>query len=70
MKGETVRSSNLRSVGYGGSTQMLEIAFNSGGVYKYSQVLENAYDGLTNAPAHGRYFNHFIKSKYPTRGVT
>lgn len=69
MKRETVSSSNLRSVGYDRSTQILEIAFNSGGVYQYSQVPENVYDGLMNAPSHGRYFNHFIKNKYPTRRV-
>jgi hypothetical protein len=69
MKRETVKSSNLRSVGYDWSTQTLEIAFNSGGMYQYSHVPENLYDRLMNAPSHGRYFNHFIKTKYPTRRV-
>ena len=69
MKRETVKSSNLRSVGYDRSTQTLEIAFNSGGVYQYSHVPENVYTGLMDAPSHGRYFNHFIRAEYPTRRV-
>jgi len=69
MKRETVKSSNLRSIGYDMSTQTLEIEFNSGGIYQYSQVPENIYDGLMNAPSHGRYFHHFIRDKYPTRRV-
>lgn len=69
MKGETVKSSNLKSVGYDRFTQTLEIAFNRGGVYQYSQVPENVYDGLMNAPSYGGYFNRHIKSKYPTKRV-
>ena len=69
MKRETVNSSNLRSVGYDRSTQTLEVEFNSGGIYQYSQVPENIYNGLMDASSHGRYFNHAIKNKYPTRRV-
>ena len=69
MKRETVSSSNLRSIGYDRSIQTLEIEFNSGGIYQYSQVPENVYTGLMDAPSHGRHFNHFIKNKYPTRRV-
>lgn len=69
MKRETVSSSNLRSIGYNRSIQTLEMEFNSGRIYQYSQVPENIYNGLMNAPSHGRYFNHFIKNKYPTRRV-
>jgi len=69
MKRETVSSSNLRSIGYDISTQTLEIEFNSGGIYRYSHVPENIYNGLMNAPSHGRYFNYFIKNTYPTKRV-
>ncbi len=69
MKRETVSSSNLRSIGYDMSIQTLEIEFNSGGIYQYPQVPENIYNELMNAPSHGKYFNYFIKNKYPTRRV-
>jgi len=69
MKRETVSSSNLRSIGYDISTQTLEIEFNSGGIYQYSQVPESIYNELMNAPSHGRYFNHYIKNKHPTMRV-
>ena len=69
MKRETVKSRNLRSVGYDRSTQTLEVEFNSGGIYQYFHVSENVYTGLMDASSHGRYFNHFIKNRYPTRRV-
>ncbi|MEA1905407.1 MAG: KTSC domain-containing protein [Euryarchaeota archaeon] len=69
MKRETVSSSNISSIGHNISIQTLEIEFNSGVVYQYSQVPENIYNWLMNASSHGRYFNHFIKNEYPTMRV-
>ena len=44
-----VISSDLSEVGYNPSTQQLEIVFNSGGVYLYSDVTSDEYQGLMNA---------------------
>ena len=59
-----VASSNLRSVGYDPQSQTLEIEFNSGGLYQYSNVPEDVYRGLMNASSHGRYFHQYIKNSY------
>ncbi|MGX6426495.1 KTSC domain-containing protein [Lactiplantibacillus argentoratensis] len=56
-----VISSDLSEVGYNTSTQQLEIVFNSGGVYLYSDVTSDEYQGLMNASSKGRYFHASIK---------
>lgn len=62
MERTPVKSSNLHSVGYDSSNQILEIEFNSGGIYQYSQVPEDIYNSLMNADSKGRYFIQNIKN--------
>lgn len=61
MKRQSVESSNLASVGYDAANEILEIAFNHGGVYQYFDVPENIYEELMNASSHGQYFDRNIK---------
>jgi hypothetical protein len=61
-----VSSSSLASVGYDVSGAVLEVEFNHGGVYQYSGVPEEVYQGLMNAGSHGTFYNEFIKKAgYP-----
>lgn len=64
-----VTSSNLRSVGYDPETRVLEIEFNSGGIFQYYNVPQKEYDGLMNAGSHGKYFQAYIKKAYQYRKV-
>lgn len=64
---QPVSSSNLSSVGYENGT--LYIAFNSGGVYSYSNVPVSVYEGLMSASSHGKYFHAHIKNNYPYRRI-
>ncbi len=64
-----VQSSDLKSVGYDVLTQVLEIEFNSGGIYQYFGVPQAVYDGLMSAPSHGKYFHAYIKDKYPSSRI-
>jgi len=57
-----VQSSNLYSVGY--EAGILEIEFNSGGIYQYAGVPENIYLSLLNASSHGKFFHRYIKDRY------
>ncbi|WP_255197763.1 KTSC domain-containing protein [Halorarius litoreus] len=59
-----VSSSNLSSVGYDADTQTLEIEFNDGSVYQYSNVPTNIYEGLISAPSHGKYFHRNIRDSF------
>jgi len=56
-----VQSRNLAAVGYDSSTLMLEIEFNSGGIYQYYGVPQEIYEGLMNAGSQGTYFHQNIK---------
>ena len=60
-------SSNLASVGYENGT--LYIAFNSGGLYSYSNVPISVYNGLLASSSHGKYFHQFIKNVYPYKRI-
>jgi hypothetical protein len=61
MQRQHVSSSNLKAVGYDPSTKTLEIEFLNGGLYQYSNVPQNIYDGLMLASSHGQYFDSHIK---------
>jgi hypothetical protein len=69
MKRESVKSSNLASIGYDETNNILEIEFNHGGVYQYLNVPLNVYQELINANSHGTYFSANIrnKSNYKTK---
>lgn len=61
---ETVKSSNLKFVGYSPEKQILEIEFHNGSVYQYEDVSKNTYQALLDAPSKGKYFNESIKGKF------
>ena len=62
MKRLSVRSSNLASIGY--DDKVLEIEFNSGGIYQYHNVPSIVYEQLMSARSHGKYFASNIKNYY------
>ena len=69
MERETVKSSNLASIGYDEENNILEIEFKHGGIYQYSKVPFNVYEELMNAMSHGTYFSANIRnnSSYKTK---
>ncbi|SDG22031.1 KTSC domain-containing protein [Methanolobus vulcani] len=69
MNRENVRSSDLKSVGYDSENKILEVEFNSGGIYQYSTVPEEIYSKLMSSSSHGKYFHKMIRDKYPTKKV-
>ena len=69
MNRQYVQSTDLRSVGYNAVSAVLEIEFNSGGVYQYSNVPVSVYQALINAPSHGKYFHANIKDRYHTTRI-
>lgn len=64
-----VISSNLSSVGYDEQTGILEIAFNSGGVYQYFNVPAGVYQSLMTATSKGTYHHYNIKNHYRYRRI-
>lgn len=59
-----VASDSLRSVGYDGEADALEIQFHHGGVYRYFDVSREVYEGLLSASSHGGYFHERIRGEY------
>ncbi len=58
-------SSMLYAVGYDAKSETLEVVFNSGGIYRYSDVPANVYDGLLASESPGRYMWTEIINLYP-----
>ena len=64
MKRQRVISSSIRSVGYDSANQIMEIEFQSGGIYCYYGVPREVYQELLNAPSKGRYFEANVRGTY------
>jgi hypothetical protein len=64
MQRKNVTSSNLASIGYDNSSEILEIEFKDRSVYNYYKVPERLYSGLMNLSSHGTYFHANIRGKY------
>lgn len=69
MQREHVDSSMIRAVGYDPRQHLLEIEFNSGRVYQYSDVPQDVFKGLMSAESKGRYFLGNIEGIYLYRKV-
>ncbi len=62
-----VASTNIRSIGYYGTT--LEVEFLSGGVYQYFNVPEVHYLNMIHFPHPGTYLARHVKGAYPYRRI-
>lgn len=65
MERQAVSSSNLVSVGYDPNSEILEIEFKGGSIYRYLNVPAFEHERLMSASSHGIYFNANIKDRYP-----
>jgi len=67
---EYVQSSDLAWVEYDDLARVLTIGFHQDNAeYEYSGVPRDVYDGLMNAPSHGKYFHQHIKSNFQYRRI-
>ena len=57
-----VASTNIRSIGYSGTT--LEVEFLRGGVYQYYNVPEKHYLHMIHYPHPGTYLARYVKGFY------
>ncbi len=61
---EYVTSTSVVWIDYDASTRTLDIAFASGGVYRYAAVPPAVCDQLRVAESTGRFVNEVIKPRY------
>lgn len=64
-----VVSSMMRSAGYDEVHAVLEIEFVTGQVYRYHAVPRREWRELMDAESKGRYFDAYIRDKYPMMRV-
>jgi hypothetical protein len=67
---QVVASSSLRSIGYDRSTETLEVEFDGGGVYRYQHVPHEIWLGLKQAESKGRFFQAYVRDRYPTSRIS
>jgi KTSC domain-containing protein len=66
---QVVDSSSLRSIGYDGPTQTLEIQFD-GSVYRYLGVPSEVWLGLKQAKSKGKFFQTHVRDRYRTSRIS
>lgn len=67
MERQPIDSSSLRSVGHDSESQILEVEFLNGRIYRYFNVAADAYVAILQAPSKGAFFNAHIKDRYPSQ---
>lgn len=63
-----VPSSVLASMRFS-ADQILELEFRSGALYRYFQVPPAVFEALLAAESKGRYFNRYIRDRFPYQRV-
>ncbi len=64
MKRKNVNSSMIASIGYDSKTFVLEIEFNSGALWQYSDVEKSIFNKMMKADSPGRFFLDSIQDCY------
>lgn len=62
-----VQSSTLAAVSYDEARNGLWLEFRTRSVYQYDGVPLDIYQALLQAPSKGRYFNQWIRGRFPYR---
>jgi hypothetical protein len=60
-----VQSAMLYAIGYDNKTEVLEVVFNSGGIYRYFHVPAHVYRELVEAESKGQYMWTNVFNLYP-----
>ena len=65
----SIKSSSLKSASYDCLNESMTVTFNSGSVYKYSEVPLSLFTKFRMAKSQGQYFNKHISPNYIYRKV-
>lgn len=69
MKLQPVESSMIKAVGYDETSSTLEVLFDSGKTYLYSEVPNHVYSELMESDSKGSYMRDFVIDCYPYQQV-
>jgi hypothetical protein len=62
---QSVKSSNLKEVGYEERSSRLRIVFHNNVAYIYTDVPKGTFNALISAESVGEFFTKHIRSKFP-----
>jgi hypothetical protein len=65
IKLQPISSENLAAIGYDEKREILEVKFDHGETYRYSNISKVVFDAMMGASTPGQYFYHFIRTSYP-----
>lgn len=65
----SVKSSNVHSIGYDLTTQILQVEFKNGSIYQYYEVQDYLYSELMNTPSKGKYLKAKIFTGFRSERV-
>jgi len=66
---EPVSSTSIAAIGYDDDSEVLEVEFVSGSIYRYRGVSQDMFEDFRQAPSKGAFFNQHIKDAYPWEQV-
>ena len=64
-----VDSAIIAAIGYNKESQDLYIRFNTGRIYKYSEVPPELYQQFEEAESQGKFFHQHIRNTYQTQEI-
>jgi len=67
MKMTSVKSSNIKAVGYDEETKVMRIDFKAGGTYDYTAVPKIEYLALMKSESKGKFFFKHILKKFAAK---
>ena len=65
-----VDSKAFAAIGYDVERQILSIEFNSGHIWHYRTVPNDAFQAFAGAPSRGSWFAKYIRGKFPAEQMT
>jgi hypothetical protein len=60
-----LQSTSLHTATYQDQSALLELEFRDGTTYRYRGVPEQVYQELLRSESKGRYFNQYIRNRFP-----
>ena len=66
----SVKSSNIKSIGYDETSNTLEIEFNDGHIYQYIKVPINIYNELMKSESQGKFFHATIRNNFAYKKIS
>ncbi len=60
----SVKSSNIKTIGYNQEHKLVRVEFNNGGIYDYKEVPQEIFEEFKKSESVGSYFSKNIRNNY------